>query len=662
MKSFLIEKGLVISRLEQVLEYDSRAGEEFYFRSPSNGALVTIHEDDFWPEFASGQLKVLEAFSSPKLLLTEINPVAPRAPLLSGLSEVFQNDLDRKLRYITKLRELGISRGQTPAISRSLPQIAQEIQDPHGVPGCSTVQRWWQEFVRSGNDPGALVSKNAYRERHAQIDADSNAFAEQIIDDKFASSLRPSARSAWRDYKAALNVENLTRLKAGKPPLYQFSSRTFERRIDARPKKEMMEAREGYQAARRHFHMIKGHLPSEHILDVAEIDHTPLNLYVIDDAALLPLGRPWLTALKDRNSGMILGFYVSFQATGLDTIFGAIKHSLNSHREAYKLWPELENPWPAHGKAAYYLSDRGADFLSLRYRNAISALGSLYEYCERRTPWLKGGIERFFLTLEQTLFETIPGRTFASLAERGDYDPQKDAVVRFSTLIFLLHKWAADFHNIFPNSRTGVRPLDRWNESAIIAPPGYPISPEELNIALGDHYSGRLSQEGIRFQWLDFADGQLSSLMDVIGKGKFVDYVVCREDLGHIYVKDPRTEGYIMVPCTRGDYASGLSLFQHQFLRKENGLKNEASRNVDYLMETRAIIQDRILVELDLKKTTAKARLANVAGISSNKVLEGEARSIVVPFPGTERSGQANRSEQAKEASFTNVPSYAWGV
>ncbi len=53
--------------------------------------------------------------------------------------------------------------------------------------------------------------------------------------------------------------------------------------------------------------MIRGHLPADHPLDVVEIDHTPLNVYVIDDLSFLPLGRPWLTAIKDRYSKVILG-------------------------------------------------------------------------------------------------------------------------------------------------------------------------------------------------------------------------------------------------------------------------------------------------------------------------------------------------------------------
>lgn len=142
----------------------------------------------------------------------------------------------------------------------------------------------------------------------------------------------------------------------------------------------------------------------------------------------------------------------------------------------------MEHPWPAFGRARLYVSDRGRDFPGPHYRAAITSLGSWYEYSEAHTPWLKGSIERFFGTLEQTFFESLPGRTFPNLAERGDYDPASDAVVRLSTLAYLLHKWAADYHNVLPHSRKLATPLDLWNEGVALAPPA-PSGPAPLSAA-----------------------------------------------------------------------------------------------------------------------------------------------------------------------------------
>jgi len=662
MGSFFLQDGLVISRLGQILEYDSRTATELYFEEPTTGTRVTLTESDFWTELQTKRLGVVDAFSSPKTLI--VPPENPEVQFrnLADLPTKFQNDVERKFIYITKLREANITKGQKRFIADEAKRIAEQIDDKLGVPGTSTIQRWWRQLEKHHYEVYAIISGNFARKRGIPLDDDSEQFLQQQIDDKFAVDTRPTVIGAYRDYKNALIQENKERADAGLSPLVRVAERTFYARIKNRPQKELMIARLGREAARRHFKMIKGHLPADHPLDVVEIDHTPLNLYVIDDLSFLPLGRPWATAIKDRFSGVLLGFYISFQATGLDSIFGGIKHSLTSHHMAYQLWPDIENPWPSFGRAHYYESDRGADFRSPRYRAAILSLGALYEYCERRTPWLKGSIERFFLTLEQNFFEAMRGRTFASLEKRGDYNPAKDAVVRFSTLIYLLHKWAADFHNIFPNKRKQAKPIDLWSEGIGMAPPPYPANTDELNIILGNRQSATLSQEGIRFEWLTYADDTLSQLMDMVGKGIVVDFVVSREDLGRIHVQHPRTKEYLSVPCTRPEYASGLSLFQHKYLRKEADVRLKSETAVDTLIETRARIQTTLQEELTAKETASKVRLARVAGINSNAVLAGQPRSIQDPFKGQAVGEIPAVSTVIMPLSFTNVPRYNWGI
>jgi len=659
MGSFFLQKGLVISYHGQILEYDSRAGGELYFEDPKTGQKKTLTESEFWSAKECQSLHIVDAFSSPNALIIQPDQNANLRDFkdLNRIPSKYQLDHDRKVTYITKLREEGITRGQKHLIADSSARIAQEISDPQGKPGASTISKWWKEIDDAGGDLLVVINGNSYRKRDKQFDAESEEFVQNHIDDHYAQNTQPTVVGAYRDYSGKIKIENVRRTAQGQAPLSKVSERTYGNRIDDRPKEEIMLARLGREATRRYFKMVKGHLSAEYPLDVVELDHTPMNLYVIDDHALLPLGRPWLTAIKDRYSGVLLGFYVSFQRTGLSSIFGAIKHSLSSHHLAYQLWSDLENPWPAFGRGMFYASDRGADFICQRYRNAIKSLGSHWDYCERRTPWLKGSIERFFLTLEQTFFEAMPGRTFASLEKRGDYNSVKDAVIRFSTLIYLLHKWAADFHNIQENKRNQAIPLELWQAGIESAPPPYPCSIDELNIILGEHHSGVLSQEGIRFSWQTYADDQLSALMSNRGRGIAVNYVVTIEDLGQIYVEHPKTGEYLCIPSTRPDYSAGTSLFQHKFLRAEANVRLEKSTAIDTLIETRGRIQSVIAEELEAKKTAGKVQLARIAGINSNSVLAGETRTILNPF-----GANGNTATPPDMPSFTNVSSYAWGT
>ena len=68
MGAFYFERGLVISRYNQILEYTSRYNHEIYFEDPGTGEKITILESQFWGDFHAKRIKIVNAFSSPKEL------------------------------------------------------------------------------------------------------------------------------------------------------------------------------------------------------------------------------------------------------------------------------------------------------------------------------------------------------------------------------------------------------------------------------------------------------------------------------------------------------------------------------------------------------------------------------------------------------------------
>ncbi len=661
MKNFFLEIGLVIRYQGDVVEYVGRCAQELYFEVPETRRRVVLDESLFWLELQAGRISIIEAFSSPNQLLIQnlISLEVEAAPCLTALTASQQEEVIRRKTYVDRLMKLGITQGQVEKIREELPKISADISDAK-CPSVSTVCRWWRRYLGSNGDVSSLISKNILKGSVDHKEKSTEELVHRVIEDYYLQSLRPSALATYDKYLFELKIKNDERRVAGIPLINPISARSFYNRINRIPKYEVAVARFGVEVARKRFLMIQGHMPADYPLDVVEIDHTPMNLYVIDDLSYLPLGRPWMTAIKDRYSGMLLGFYLSFQATGLASIFGALKHSLHSHQLACQRWDDLINPWPSFGRGSLYVSDRGLDFLSLRYRAAITSLGANYEYCQVRTPWLKGSIERFFLTLEQTFFESTPGRTFSKLEMRGGYDPVKHSVVRFTTLVYLLHKWAVDYHNVHENSRKKASPLELWTEGVGFAPPPYPASVDELNIILGHRETGKISHEGLRFKGLNYADPTLWRLMKDIGIGEVLEFAVSPDDLGFIHVKDPRSKQFFKVFSTRPEYASGLSLFQHSYLRAEATAYNAGRGGVDGLIQARQRVADVIANEVARKENKAKVRLARIAGLNSNKAIAGEPQSLETAF--SVQGASRGDVENLSEASFTSARTLAWGV
>ncbi|MFP3604652.1 transposase [Paraburkholderia sp. SIMBA_053] len=662
MKSSFLCKGLVIVRRTAHLEYVTRSAGSIYFRDLVSCELCALTELQFWEEFNSRAIKVVEAFSSATSLVYDENDVAPadatEMPVV-GMPEKWQADVDRKGLYIAGIRQRWITRGQRTQLKTALEEIAKEISDPMGPPAPSTFGKWMRKYELSGFDIASVSSGFVNRSRRKSTGRVHEQIIQCSIQDHYLVLGRPSFRSAHLRYVNEIKKENRNRVGENIKQLQPISYRTYVRRVGDLSKYDVVEARYGAEYARHRFNMIEGHLPGDHPLDYVEIDHSPVNLYVIDDHANLPLGRPWITVIKDRYSGVVLGLFVSFSPPSLQSTFGAIKHSLQSHEAVMRRWPEIENAWPSFGLGQTYVSDRGSDFLALMYRVAIRELGAEYQYCERHTPWHKGSIERFFGTFETTLLELLPGRTFRSLSERGDYDSKLHAVVRFSAFVYLLHKWVADFHNIFPNQRKQARPIDLWNDGIVVAPPALPHNLDALDIILGETHTGRLSHEGVRFKWMTFADHYLHDLMKEVGPGTIVQYVVSQDNVGYINVLDPRDKRYIAVPNTRPDYADGLSLFQHQYIRRITGQALDKKNPIDHLIRARESIQNSIGDELLSKRGASKAHLARIAQIDSNAVIRGEDRSVWTPF----KKDAASISEAPSFAApITDVSELTWRV
>jgi putative transposase len=97
------------------------------------------------------------------------------------------------------------------------------------------------------------------------------------------------------------------------------------------------------------------------------------------------------------------------------------------------------------------------------------------------------------------------------------------------------------------------------------------------------------------------------------------------EDLGSVWVQDPRQKGWLKVPCCAGEYANGLSLIQHRAIRtaKRDELNQRDATAVLLRAKTELIDlwQSRSLKSKRLKSTQLRA----LAGLTSSHSFRGDA-------------------------------------
>lgn len=651
MAQHYIGEGLVIRKEGNVLEFLRRAGTMLFFEEDRTGIISGLEENDFWNQLQTNEISILETFASPKELLYEESAQELPVPL----NVKYELNHLRKLEYVKRIQKRKITRGQLEFLKEAIQEIAKEISDPN-PPAYMTVTAWMRKLERANGDIYVLVSGHAKRGARQLQAAEHEVLISDVMDEYYLTRQQLTAAQVYSDYYLpALKDLNAERLAFGELEFEPISDRTFYRRIHRIDEFEVTAARLGREEARRVHRMSKGHMRADYPLDVVEIDHAQLGLWVVDDVLMLPLGRPWITAFRDRRTGMVVGFYISFRGPSLSSIFGALRHSLYPHSGLNELFPDLEHECVAFGQAGTYVSDRGSDFLSPRYRYAIHQLHSDYEYSERRTPWHKPNIERLFLTLHRDLLETAPGKVFPGMSYNKEYNPQKQAVVRFSTLIYMIVKWAVDYHPFVKGRGKGARPYDLWMDESADAPSPLPPNIDALKIIAGILQSGKLGHEGIRYKHLNYADDELERYSNRVGNKPGTEFVVSDENLGHIMVNNALEQRWMEIACTRRDYADGLSLYQHQLIT--NSTPKKERNNVDLLIRTRERLQTTFAEELDRKANAGKVKVARWMGIDSTSVLAGQPKSV---------AGLGEPAEKAPsgiiipDAAFMDIPRFGW--
>lgn len=101
---------------------------------------------------------------------------------------------------------------------------------------------------------------------------------------------------------------------------------TLRDRVAAMDPAELAAARDGAKAARSRFHPVPGTYQVDGIFEVIQIDHTLVDVIIVDRAYRQPLQRPWLTLAIDVASRMVAGFYLTLEPPSALSVALVIQH------------------------------------------------------------------------------------------------------------------------------------------------------------------------------------------------------------------------------------------------------------------------------------------------------------------------------------------------
>lgn len=534
----------------------------------------------------SGELKFSESGNN----LGGNDPTKRESRDLSSYPQYQQEVAKQKMHYIS----IASSRfGERPCyhgLDRAIRLAASEIRDP-SPPSPITLYRWWRHWEKSGRDITSLIPKERKCGYVTQnFSKRVLAMLSDIVYDEYLKRESFSKQDAYDRLKYLVNDHN----KKTAGTLRMPSRASVFRYFGKLDRYDVMVAKKGKRFADQTFRATGRGIYPDYILGRVEIDHSPLDLMVVDDKTYLPIGRPNLTSVIEKKSRSILGFSLSFEPPSELSVIRALRQALFPKallRESHK---DIRNEWIAHGIRMMLVVDNGLEFHSNMLRQLCYELNVDLIFCPKKEPQFKGCIERSLGTLNRQTSHRCAGTSFSNINERGDYDSIGHARVTLAEANDLITQWIVDVYHQTRHSITRYTPDFLWKEGLTSVEPRLPESRDAFDLVSARPYDRHLAHDGIRFLYLNYNSSDMQTIRRNPAFDGKVSVRVNHEDLGFIWVHDQANDEYIKVPCTHMEYAGGLSLLQHQKILEEKKLDSDTHYDEDKYLEGKERLRQKI--------------------------------------------------------------------
>lgn len=472
-------------------------------------------------------------------------------------------------RFVSALDKVVLrDRSKKAVIQSVIEAVAQTQTSTDGKPSARSVREWYRNWAMAGRDIRVLVALNFKKGRREHrrpkwMEEEIN----HAIDEVYAVGTRGSEaetrRRATDRIRARAKREGLVVPDLGQKNI--VGKNAISKALKRREQYDLLSRRYSREDADRMLAEVGIGPQGDYPLAEVEIDHTPLDVQIVEDGILL--GRPWLSALIDRYSRCIIGFSLTFHPPSWTSTMLALQHAVMPKDEALKEMGGINETWDCQGVPDKLFTDGGKDFLSASMRATEAALNMTLVPLPRRRPQLKGKIERWFGKLEHQLIHMLPGTTFSNVIQRKGYKAEDEAILSLAEVNWVVTKWIVDIYHQEHHSTTGEAPMDRWRRGISICGVKLPPPRELLAPLTGLVVPRTLDNQGIRFKNLRWNSEEFSALRNRLGLNMDVEVRLDPLHIEEIHVFDPIQRRWISGELQKNE-ASGLTLQQWEVIKK----------------------------------------------------------------------------------------------
>lgn len=469
----------------------------------------------------------------------------------------------------------------------------------------STIYRWLKEFGE-GNVISSLMRKKRSDTGVHRLDPEVEQIMSQVIAEHW---LTPERRSAtW-------TLREISRLcRRAKPKLTPPSLPTLMARIAQVDTKHVAKKRFGRAAADK-LELIKGTVPfADRPYGVLQIDHTLVDIQLVDAEHRVPVGRPWLTLAIDIYSRMVAGYYISFDPPGMLGTGICIANAILSKKSMLaKL--NLKVEYPCMGKPQIIHLDNAREFHGKTLERSCSEYGIDLMFRKIKTPRYGAHIERYLGTLMREI-HALPGTTFSNSGERGDYDSEGRAALTLKEFEVWLANLILGVYHHREHATTKETPIARYTRGILgnAQTPGtgridVATDEDRLRIDFLPLFEPTVQAYGIKIDHICYQADVLRrwvGAMDPVKRTERRKFICRRDprDISSILFYDPDVHAYFRIPY-RNTAHPAISLWELRAVRAFMSAQGRTEADEDTIFKA---LDEMRRIEQDAVRDTAKAR------------------------------------------------------
>lgn len=410
-----------------------------------------------------------------------------------------------------------------------------------------TIYRWIKTYEESEKISSLISNKHKRGKKGSRIDPVNNKIVEDVIEEMYLTKQRIGFPKIYDTIKAECKKLNIT------PP----HKNTVRNRIKAIDPKFAMKKRFSAKKANEKYGNYEGEYPEGNFpLEVYQVDHTPLDIILVDSVSRKPIGRPYLTLALDVYSRMIAGFYLSLQAPGYFSVSQCLYNAFLPKDDFLKEH-SVKGEWEIYGIPLKYAVDNGADLIGLDMQRVCDEFGMAMIRRPVGRPQFGAHVERVFGTINKEI-HNLPGSTFSNVAEKAEYDSIKNATFTLEEITQWLTEFIVNKYHNRAHHGIGMTPKQKYRLGIFgdEEHPGTGLPPivenkDSIKIALLPTFYRTVQKDGITLDGITYYSDVLRTWINRGDEqGNKLKFKVKRDPLSiqKLYFFDPEIKEYFELP------------------------------------------------------------------------------------------------------------------